>query len=123
MIRNEVRDFVALGPLPDSSADVEVIETHGQALEKISRPISNDEARALFVCFGPDDCFGLAWSLVHLIETAPDWPLDLMPEPFIESASESATDDWEWHKLLWIRVANGRREFGTVTGRKNISEE
>jgi hypothetical protein len=25
--------------------------------------------------FGPDDCFGLEWSLVGLVETAPGWPL------------------------------------------------
>lgn len=31
-------------------------------------------ARALVQLFGPDDCFGLAWSLLHLIETLPGWP-------------------------------------------------
>jgi hypothetical protein len=25
--------------------------------------------------FGPDDCFGLGWTLLHLIETAPGWPI------------------------------------------------
>lgn len=25
--------------------------------------------------FGQDDCFGLAWSMLHLIETSPNWPL------------------------------------------------
>lgn len=25
--------------------------------------------------FGQDSCFGLAWSLLHLIETSPNWPL------------------------------------------------
>jgi hypothetical protein len=26
--------------------------------------------------FGPDDCLGLAWTLLHLIETAPGWPVE-----------------------------------------------
>jgi hypothetical protein len=25
--------------------------------------------------FGDDDCFGLAWTLLHLIESTPGWPL------------------------------------------------
>ncbi|MDB6032726.1 MAG: hypothetical protein JWM16_3064, partial [Verrucomicrobiales bacterium] len=30
---------------------------------------------ALVKVFGPDDYYGLAWSLLHLIESAPGWPL------------------------------------------------
>jgi hypothetical protein len=43
---------------------------------KIEQPISDDDARALVKLFGPDDSFGLAWTLLHLIETAPGWPLE-----------------------------------------------
>jgi hypothetical protein len=34
-----------------------------------------DEAKALVELFGADDCFGLAWTLLHVIETAPGWPI------------------------------------------------
>jgi hypothetical protein len=44
-------------------------------LAEVRTPIADDEARALVGLFGPDDCFGLAWSLLHLIETSPGWPI------------------------------------------------
>jgi hypothetical protein len=34
-----------------------------------------DEAKALVELFGADDCFGLAWTLLHAIETAPGRPI------------------------------------------------
>jgi hypothetical protein len=40
--------------------------------------VSGEEAGALARLFGPDDCFGLAWTLVHLIESAPEY-LDHLP--------------------------------------------
>jgi hypothetical protein len=43
-------------------------------LASISPPLSDDEAGALATLFGPDDCFGLAWTIVHLVESAPGWP-------------------------------------------------
>ncbi len=93
MIRDEVKSFVTLGPLPDFSADQATIDLHQQALEKISAPISNEEALALLASFGSDDSFGLAWRLLHLIETAPDSPLDSEPEPGAN----------EWLRVLWGR--------------------
>ena len=79
MIRDEVKQFVGLGPLPDSSADEVAIQTYEDALATITAPVSNEEARALLGCFGSDDCFGLAWTLLHLLETAPNHPLDAKP--------------------------------------------
>ena len=71
-----VQEFVALGRLPDSvGASVEALQRLEEILRRIRTPLTNDEARALTECFGPDDCFGLAWSLLHAIETAPGWPL------------------------------------------------
>jgi len=72
----EVQQLIDLGPLPSSSAaTVPVVQVFEQQLSKVQTPISDDEARALVKLFGPDDCFGLAWTLLHLIETAPGWPL------------------------------------------------
>lgn len=91
-IRNTVEDFVQLGPLPDCSASEEVIGTHQAYLQRISPPVTNEEAALLVKCFGPDDCYGLAWTLLHLIETAPGGsPLKVQP-------SES---DNEWLRRLW----------------------
>jgi hypothetical protein len=70
-IRLEVRQFVEAGPLPSEDAEQAAIDDALQRLERISRPVTDDEAQILATCFGPDDCFGLAWTLLHLIESAP----------------------------------------------------
>ena len=45
-------------------------------LSEIEKPVSNEEAVELAKMPGPDDCFGMAWGLIHAIETAPGWPLE-----------------------------------------------
>lgn len=52
---------------------------------------------ALVSCFGPDDCYGIAWSLLHLIESAPNPVLVSDPGP----------DSNEWHQRLHLRAVNG----------------
>lgn len=80
-MRQEVREFVALGPLPDEQADEQVIQRYEDLLGRIQAPVTDEEARALVTAFGPDDCYGLAWTLLHLIESAPRWPIqDALPE-------------------------------------------
>jgi hypothetical protein len=97
VIRPEVRQLVELGPLPDSANAARSsteLENYQRLIEMIEKPVSNEEAEALATLFGPDDCFGLAWSLVHLIESAPDWPLlHRLPD----------TDN-EWIELLRTRA-------------------
>jgi hypothetical protein len=93
-IRQVVTEFVALGPLPDSQASEEKIAEHQRLLTKIRRPISDEEAKLLIGCFGPDDCYGLAWTLLHLIESAPSGI------PLAEGPTESEN---EWIKRLWAR--------------------
>ena len=75
-MQTAVRELLSLGKLPASTgADAETLRVFEDALAGIRKPVSDDDARALAGCFGPDDCFGLAWSLVHAVETAPGWPL------------------------------------------------
>ncbi len=79
--------LVQLGPLPNSKdATVPALEEYKTLLGKVQTPISDDDAHALVRLFGPDDCFGLAWTLLHLIETSPDWP--------IEDALSGLHGDW-----------------------------
>ncbi len=71
-----VENLLKLGPLPSSSGlAVAKLERFQNLLTQVRRPISDDEARALVRLFGPDDSFGLAWTLLHIIESAPGWPL------------------------------------------------
>jgi len=56
--------------------------------------VNDEEAALLIECFGPDDCYGLAWALLHLIESAPGGiPLRSKPSPSSN----------EWIQLLWER--------------------
>jgi hypothetical protein len=75
MMRREVRELVALGPLPNSgTATQEHVESAQRLIEAIQPPLTHEEAHALVSVFGDDDSFGLAWTLLHLIEATPGWP-------------------------------------------------
>jgi hypothetical protein len=76
-IRNEIMELDALGPPPsENGVDIELLRKYETLIKAITRPVTDDEARMLVKLFGHDGCFGLASSLMHLIETAPGWPLD-----------------------------------------------
>jgi hypothetical protein len=69
--------LVGLGPLPSTgTATAATMQAIEEQLSKVQTPVTDDEACALVKLFGPDDCFGLAWTVLHLIETAPGWPVD-----------------------------------------------
>lgn len=75
-VRPEVAQLVSLGKFPpETSRDIALIQAYDTSLRSIRGPLSNEEARRLISMFGPDGCFGLAATLMHLIETAPGWPL------------------------------------------------
>ena len=76
-MRPEITNLLTQGLLPRSKSDIQQIQAWQEAFEKITPPISDEEAASLTTLFQPidDDCFGLAWSLIHLIETSPGWPL------------------------------------------------
>lgn len=77
-MRECVRELINLGPLPsDEHASVEQLQAIESALAQVTRPVAGEEVLALLTIFPSDEssCFGLAWSVLHLIETAPGWPL------------------------------------------------
>jgi hypothetical protein len=94
-VRPEVLHFAALGPLPESSVATEDDLNHRAAiLVAIKPPLNRDEADILLTCFGPDECFGMAWTLLHLLETTPGGAVLALP----------AHDANEWVRLLWDRA-------------------
>ncbi len=101
-VRTEVADLAALGSLPDKDAEEAVIARYQVCLSEIRPPVSDEEAALLIGLFGPDECYGLAWTLLHLIESAPSGP---------PLASEPSDDANEWLRRLWARshrnVASG----------------
>jgi hypothetical protein len=75
-MRPEISRLVELGRLPsEDDADIEKLRKYEVEYRGIARPITDEEAMALVGLFGDDGCFGLASSLMHLIETAPGWPI------------------------------------------------
>jgi len=82
-VRPEIQALEKLGPLPsESEAEAAQLERIEQLYRAITRPITDDEARVMFGLFGPDACYGLAYAFMHLIETAPGWPLeDCLQQP------------------------------------------
>ncbi|MBL1086593.1 hypothetical protein JK359_32330 [Streptomyces actinomycinicus] len=97
-MRSEVQAFFAAGPLPNWDASEEEISKRERQLALIPQPVTPEEATALASCFGPDDCYGLAWTLVHLIETAPG-PLPRIPQ--------AQPDAGAWQRTLSARWGGG----------------
>ncbi len=105
-MRDEIKQLLALGPLPSTDevmAAPEQFENKLKSFEKltqaITRPVTDEEACALVTLFGPDECFGGAWALVHLIETALGWP--------IKECLKNERN--EWVKFLKDRAIRGGR--------------
>jgi hypothetical protein len=90
VVRDEVKALLRMGPLPSEEelirSPASLVENYQQLLLSIEKPVTDDEAKILTGTFGVDDCFGLCWTLVHLIETAPNWP--------IEEGLENIGDEW-----------------------------
>ncbi len=76
MIRPDVSELLRLGSFPPSTeAKAEIIKRQQELLDAIVAPVTDPEALELLKLFGPDDYYGLAWTVLHLIEGAPHWPL------------------------------------------------
>lgn len=100
-MRGEIRQLESMGPLPSSQAVeqpgvLEKVQRYTELLSSIEKPITDDEARTLAKLFSPDDCFELDWTLVHLIESAPGWPL----------WECLRSEDNEWIRFLRLRLKN-----------------
>ena len=75
MIRPEIEELERLGPLPaddddDPGIDRKLFDVE-HLLAAVDPPVTVEEGRVLAALFPRDGgtCYGLAWSLLHLIET------------------------------------------------------
>lgn len=96
-MRKEFEDALALGTLPPADRlSPEQTKLWQEALNGLPDAPAGEEAAALVGLLPPDETtsFGLAWTLVHAIESSPDWP--------VETALQSRT--W-WQSLLRDRAA------------------
>ncbi|MGK3959773.1 hypothetical protein WMF38_42835 [Sorangium sp. So ce118] len=100
MVRDCVRELERMGAMPsDETNDVDLVERWEVSLHKVQAPVTDEEAFVLSNLFGPDTCFGLGWTLLHLIETAPGWP--------VPGAVERMNP--EWFETATQRIENARR--------------
>jgi hypothetical protein len=104
-VRQEIRELAALGqfPLEERTQDqnyLDLIACIEAALPKIAGPVTDEEARVLASLFPSEGTtFGLAWELLYLIETAPNWPLaDVL----------DGTPENEWTARLRTRYENSK---------------
>ena len=75
-MREAVQQLVACGRLPDAaSVSTEDLDWYEDRIDSLESPLTNEEAVALYTIVGDDTFYGLAWSLIHRIESAPDWPI------------------------------------------------
>ena len=79
---SEVKILVKHGPLPPESASAEEIQHIQGIIQGITKPLTLEESVALARLLGNDYCFGLAWTVIHLIETAPAWDAAHVPSGF-----------------------------------------
>jgi len=101
-IRTEVNELEKMGALPsESEAEVDQLKRIEELYRAIVRPITDNEARVLIELLGPDLCFGLTWSFMHLVETAPGWPL--------KDCLEQLNNEWKLE--LRDRALRGGHQF------------
>jgi len=96
-MRTEVAQLVSLGPLPEESALPIEVARREKIIRSIRKPLTLEEAVALSHLLGPDNCFGLAWTVVHLIESAPKWSIEHVPN-----------GDSPWLSILRTRLQNSK---------------
>ena len=95
----------------DESAEAtqERIDEYNHLVESVRKPVSDGEARVLVKLLPQsedDTFFGIAWGLLHLVESAPGWPLP-----------DALTDlDNGWVRLLRDRAVRGGRLPGPDGG-------
>lgn len=104
MIRPEIEGLERLGPLPADDDDDPGIDRRlfdvERLLAAVDPPVTVEEARVLAALFPRDGgtCYGLAWSLLHLIETlgVADGLREVVP----------GVDSAQWREMFEQRLEN-----------------
>src|SRR3546814_20646861 len=136
-VRSEIFNLIDLGPLPSEAGSVTDVARRQTLIQSIAPPLTLAEATALAGVLGPDICFGLAWTVVHLIESAPGWSVERVPSgssPLLDTlrgrasnAQARAPPGAGAHPLFTTDIASlqpsqGRTTFpwpGSHTGRRH----
>jgi len=92
-MRQEFDELRLLGQLPaGDELSPRQAERYEEAIRRLPNAPTGEEATALLSLLPPDETtsFGIAWTLVHAIESSPDWPV------------WDALDDRTWWRALLV---------------------
>ena len=81
-------------------------------LAAIKKPVTDEEANVLAGLFGCDDFFGMGWTLLHLIETAPNWSA----EAYLENAGNEWVQRLKDREKRWREAGYPTRSFYKESG-------
>lgn len=97
LVRPEVDALYKLGPLPDESEEIAdgVLEKYEELLAPLKSLDSSEEAEKIVAIFPKTACFGIEWTLLHLVETTTGWPI----LPIIEGCPSP-----EWKERMLSRI-------------------
>jgi hypothetical protein len=96
----DVRAVIArlglLGPLPEEDADIAdgVLERYDDLLRRLVEPLHATDAEVVAGLFPQSACFGMEWTLVHLLENSEGWP----------STALQAVNSARWSEVLSTRL-------------------
>jgi hypothetical protein len=97
-MQDAVTRLVAITPQLTDSLDQASLEVVEGLLNQLVSPLSDQEILALLSVLpaNGDTAFGLNWTILHLIEAAPSWP--------IWAALKEQSH--EWIRILLLRLEN-----------------
>jgi len=79
-VQRAIKELVSLGRFPSAgNADTASVSKAEKLIERIETPTTVDEAQAMVSLLGPDDFFGLAWSLIFKLEITKGWAIENIP--------------------------------------------
>lgn len=85
-MRESIKKLVEMGSIPSyEDATEQSLDEYVKLLHAIEKPVSIEEAKALIKLFSPDDIGGINYTIIHIVETAPEWSL----QTFLENEPES----------------------------------
>ncbi|MFB9077972.1 hypothetical protein ACFFLS_04800 [Flavobacterium procerum] len=105
-IRSEILELKKLGVIPnhdDDSVEDIVIEKFENLLGSLGPTINKDEGEMLILIFPKESCYGLEWTLLHLIESLFKQINKFEYEELILKCNSP-----EWKKLLLDRFRNSK---------------
>ena len=76
-IQVAVRDLLAIAPQFTDSLSVVQLDAVAEAIDRLQRPISAQDALALLSLLpaNAEECYEANWPILHAIESCPDWPI------------------------------------------------